>query len=117
MDCLKIMPVPCDDRNTSKGTSIVQESSASEAESIKEQHISRKCRKHLRKDAAAKRAQTGVRIPSVSKPSPEEGQDIPGDDDRDPPGANENAEEFQHQDAQIVDMVQNTRSAGCASKY
>src|SRR5260370_32249011 len=52
MDCLKIPPDPADDRNTSKGTSIVQESSASEAESIKEQRISRKCRKHPQKDAA-----------------------------------------------------------------
>ena len=111
MDCLKILPDPADDRNTSKGTSIVQESSASEAESIKEQRVSRKHRKHPRKDAAAKRARTGVRIPSVSNPSPEEGQDIPGDDDRDPPGANENAEEFQHQDAQIADMVQESQKA------
>ncbi len=39
--------------------------------------------------------------PSVSNPSPEEGQDIPG--------ANENAEEFQHQDAQIADMVQESQ--------
>src|SRR5258708_12366023 len=84
-------------------------SSASEVESIKEQHVSRKCRKHLQKDAAAKQAQTGVRIPSVSNPSPEEGQDVPGNDDRDLPGANENAEEFQHQDAQIADMVQESQ--------
>ncbi len=49
----------------------------------------------------------------MSNPSPEEGQDIPGDGDRDPPGANENAEEFQHQDAQIVDMVQESQKAHC----
>ena len=87
MDHLKILPDPADDRNASKGTSMILESSASEAESIKEQCVSRKCRKHPQKDAAAKRARTGVRIPSVSNPSPEEGQDVLGNDDRDPPGA------------------------------
>ncbi len=47
-------PDPADDRNASKGTSMILELSASEAESIKEQCVSRKCRKHLQKDAAAK---------------------------------------------------------------
>ena len=54
MDHLKILPDPADDRNASKGTSMVLESSASEVESIKGQHVSRKHRKHLQKDAAAK---------------------------------------------------------------
>ncbi len=54
MDCLKILPDPADDRNASKGTSMVLESSASEVESIKEQSISRKHRKHPQKDVAAK---------------------------------------------------------------
>ena len=53
---IKILPDPADDRNASKGTSMVLESSASEAESIKEQHISRKCRKHPQKDVAVKQA-------------------------------------------------------------
>jgi len=54
MDCLKIPPDPADDRNASKGTSMILESSASEAESIKEQCVSRKHRKHLQKNVAVK---------------------------------------------------------------
>src|SRR5260370_5028616 len=106
MNCLKIPLAPANDNNTSEATSMMMESSVSEAESISLKDRSKKHRKHPQKDAAAKRVQTGVRMPSASNPSPDDGDNVPSDSGGEPPGAKENVEEFQEQDGQIAKMIE-----------
>jgi hypothetical protein len=86
------------------------ESSASEVESIKGKGVSRKHKKHPQKEVV-KRSRTEVEVPSASNPSPKASRDIPGDGNGDPPGANKNAEDFQHQDAQVAKTVQESQKA------
>ena len=52
-------------------------------------------------------------MPSASNPSPKASRDIPGDGNGDPPGANKNAEDFQHQDSQVAKTVQESQKACC----
>src|SRR5258708_39679115 len=101
-DHLKIPAHPANKKDASERTSVTVESSASEVESIKGQGVSRKCKKHPQKEVV-KWSRTEVKVPSASNPSPKAS--------RDPPSANKNAEDFQHQDAQVAKTVQESQKA------
>src|SRR5258707_7717639 len=111
-DHLKIPAHPANKKDASERTSVTVESSASEVELIKGQGVSRKCKKHPQKEVV-KWSQTEVKVPSASNPSPKASRDIPGDGNGDPPGANKNAEDFQHQNAQVAKTVQESQKAHC----
>ncbi len=48
---------------------------------------------------------------SGSIPSPTQGGDVPGNSNADVPGANEDEEEFQHNDAQVAKSIQDSQKA------
>ena len=107
MNHLKIPLAPANDNNMSEATSMMMESSVSEAESISLKDRS----KHPQKDAAAKWVQTGVRMPSASNPSPDDGDNVPSDSGGEVPGAKENVEEFWEQDGQIAKTIEESQMA------
>ncbi len=105
---LKLPQFPGKDNATS-GAPI--ELSASEAELIKKRGIASKCSRHHWKDTALKQAQTSATVVLESIPSPTQGDNTPPDSDRDAPGANEDEQEFQHNDEQIAKSIQDSQKA------
>ena len=48
---------------------------------------------------------------SETTPAPINGDDVPGDSTEEAPGANEDEGEFQHQDTQVVKLLQSSQKA------
>ncbi len=110
MDCLKLPQSPAE-KDVTAGEPAEVESSASEAELIKEINVSRKHTRQHRKDTTVKWAQTSSVLVSGSIPSPTQGGDVPSNSDADVPGANKDEEEFQHNDVQVAKLIQDSQKA------